>query len=254
MSDEQKFQWLRAAVDHLLHELRQAAESPADEVFCDQIDEEGLLERYLDTELGGENAAQIFPHLTNHLAVCKDCRETLDLLRHLRQTLDEDPAMASVPQPRKQTDWAKLVPPPKPGRPSLQQLLDSWVPRLRSAEFGTRSSGEGEEEVIEIPGIEQRLALQVSVEQQTGLLQGSIHSWEEGLRLTGSQITLYQIDPAAIIGQSRLTGFGTFQLEQPVRQGRYVLTIIINPESPADESDPRRIEQPLTILEPDLWR
>ena len=39
-----------------------------------------LIDRYVDLELAGKNAAEAFPMVKAHLAICRDCREEYQAL------------------------------------------------------------------------------------------------------------------------------------------------------------------------------
>ena len=62
----------------LKHIVRVVMSTNEDEINCSECFM--LIERYVDLELAGKNAAEAFPLVEAHLAICHDCREEYQVL------------------------------------------------------------------------------------------------------------------------------------------------------------------------------
>ena len=74
-------------LDKLKDLVREIAATRAEEIDCDECLER--LDRFVETELSGLDAAEAMPMVQDHLDKCADCREEFEaLLDALRATED----------------------------------------------------------------------------------------------------------------------------------------------------------------------
>lgn len=70
--------------------IEEIAEVREDEIGCDECFEQ--VDRFIEVELSGLNAAQAMPLVREHLQICGECREEFEALLMALQTMEETPS------------------------------------------------------------------------------------------------------------------------------------------------------------------
>jgi hypothetical protein len=70
--------------------IEEIAEVREEEISCDECFEQ--VDRFIEVELSGLNAAQAMPLVREHLKICGECREEFEALLMALQTMEGSPS------------------------------------------------------------------------------------------------------------------------------------------------------------------